>query len=303
MERNQRIEDELFPFYALDALTIEERDEVDGYIAGNPEAAARLAALTRAAADLVATTAPVAPSPAVKAGLMARIEADVARAGTPVSASTAPPAPRPTRPATSRPAPPKPSWRERLGFGRYVPALAAFALVAFILSAAAALRLSRQVDELQAQIAALEAGDDVMQTRLSTLESENETLRRELSAREELLAEFNRPGSVTVAIGDATGNLPGMAATLTTEIATGAATLRVANMPPLEPGTTYQAWVIVGSTPVSAGTFSVDSNGNGTHVLSGDLPADFDAVGVSLEPQGGSAAPTPGNILLLGQSF
>ena len=35
MERNTRIEEELFPFYVLDALTAEERREVDDYVAGN----------------------------------------------------------------------------------------------------------------------------------------------------------------------------------------------------------------------------------------------------------------------------
>jgi len=38
MERNDRIEDELFPFYALDALTDDERAEVDAYVAANPAA-------------------------------------------------------------------------------------------------------------------------------------------------------------------------------------------------------------------------------------------------------------------------
>lgn len=295
MERNQRIEEELFPFYALDALTEEERAEVDGYVAGNPEAAARLAAMMPAAADLGALATPIAPSPAVKAGLMARVAAE-ARA-----APVAPPAPPPARSTTRRQPPaPRRSWRERFAFGRLAPALTAFVLVALIASAAAVVRLSRQVTTLREQIAALEAGDDALRTQLGALESENETLRRELAAREDLLAQFNRPGAVTVAIGDATGDHPTAVGTLTTDPATGSATLRVANLPPLDPADTYQAWVIVGETPISAGTFVVDENGNGAHVLSGELPADFDAIGVSLEPEGGSPAPTPGNIILLG---
>lgn len=297
MERNQRIEEELFPFYALDALTEEERAEVDGYVAGNPEAAARLAAMMPAAADLGALATPIAPSPAVKAGLMARVAAE-ARA-----APVAPPAPPPARSTTRRQPAARRSWRERFAFGRLAPALTAFVLVALIASAAAVVRLSRQVTTLREQIAALEAGDDALRTQLGALESENETLRRELAAREDLLAQFNRPGAVTVAIGDATGELPAAVGTLTTDPATGSATLRVANLPPLDPADTYQAWVIVGETPISAGTFVVDENGNGAHVLSGELPADFDAIGVSLEPEGGSPAPTPGNIILLGGAF
>lgn len=302
MERNQRIEEELFPFYALDALTDEERAEVDGYVAGNPEAAARLAAMMPAAADLVAATTPVAPSSAVKSGLMARVAADLAaEAGAgevraTVSAKTPPP--RPARPVAGAQSAPRRAWWDRLA-----PAVAAFALVALLASAVLAVRLSRQVSDLRGQIAALEAGDETLRAEVGALQTENETLRRELAARDDLLAQYIRPGAVTVAIGDATGDHPTAAGTLTTDPTTGSATLRVANLPPLDPGTTYQAWVIVGETPVSAGTFAVDENGAGTHVFSGELPGDFDAIGVSLEPEGGSPAPTPGNIILLGGAF
>lgn len=47
--------------------------------------------------------------------------------------------------------------------------------------------------------------------------------------------------------------------------------------------------------------FVVDANGNGTHILSGELPPEFDAIGVSMEPEGGSATPTQGKIILLGR--
>ena len=78
--------------------------------------------------------------------------------------------------------------------------------------------------------------------------------------------------------------------------------MRVANLPPPDAGTIYQAWLIVGDTPVSAGTFAVDEQGDAVHALTGDLPESFDAVGVSIEPEGGSQTPTPGNIILLGST-
>jgi len=62
MEHNDRIEDELFPFYALDALTDEERAEVENYVAGNPAARARLDEAISAVAEFVAT-APLTPDP------------------------------------------------------------------------------------------------------------------------------------------------------------------------------------------------------------------------------------------------
>ena len=73
----------------------------------------------------------------------------------------------------------------------------------------------------------------------------------------------------------------------------------MANLPPPETGTTYQAWLIVGGAPVSAGTFDVDASGRGLHHIAATTGS-FDAVGVSLEPAGGSDQPTPDQIILLG---
>ena len=90
MERNDRIEDELFPFYALDALTDDERAEVDAYVAANPAARDRLSAALADAAALVELSAPLAPAPEVKARLMARVAAD-ADAATSMTADGRPP--------------------------------------------------------------------------------------------------------------------------------------------------------------------------------------------------------------------
>ena len=78
----------------------------------------------------------------------------------------------------------------------------------------------------------------------------------------------------------------------------GSGVLSVANMPPLEDGTTYQFWYVTDSpnAPIPGGTFAVDGNGQGFMLI----PADVDGVtsiAVSIEPEGGSSAPT-GTILL-----
>ncbi|HLU34782.1 MAG TPA: anti-sigma factor [Thermomicrobiales bacterium] len=78
----------------------------------------------------------------------------------------------------------------------------------------------------------------------------------------------------------------------------GSGVLSVANMPQLEEGTTYQFWYVTDSpnAPIPGGTFSVDSNGQGFMLI----PADVDGVksiAVSIEPEGGSSAPT-GTVLL-----
>lgn len=289
MERNDRIEEELFPFYALDALTDEERAEVEAYVAGNPEARARLDEALEGAAALAMTAAPLAPSPEVKARLMARVDADLAleNLAAPRRAAAAPP--RPPAPATRRFSLGDFFLGRSLGFAALLILLGAFGLW----------RLWQQSGDLRAQLAAQEARTAALQAELDQLRTDNAALREELATREEILARFQQPGAVTFTLGDPAGERPA-AGTITTHSDSGEMLLTVANLPPPPPGTTYQAWLIVGETPVSAGTFAVDENGRGIHEIPDAPPGSFDAVGVSLEPAGGSQQPTPENIVLVG---
>ncbi|MDQ1752898.1 MAG: hypothetical protein QOE71_3954 [Pseudonocardiales bacterium] len=54
---------------------------------------------------------------------------------------------------------------------------------------------------------------------------------------------------------------------------------------------TYQLWMIAGGKYISAGTFRPDSNGNVNVSASGDLSTSS-AMGISVEPAGGSPQPT-----------
>lgn len=287
MSRNDAIEDDLFPFYALDALSDEERAQVDAYVAANPDARARLAKLMETSASLPASVTPLQPGNAVKADLMSRVTADAAP-----SAATAAP-----RRATSGRQSPRPtrSWWQVLA-----PAFAGLAAVALVIGGLALWQMSRQVDDLRQEVAALRESAAALESEVGLLRAENETLRNELSVRDDLLALYRRPGAVTIAIGDSTGQNPDSAGTLTMDPTTGEATLSVVNLPPTGSDETYQAWLIIGETPVSAGVFAVSQDGHGTLAIPGALPGTFDAVGVSREPAGGSEQPTPGNIVLLG---
>lgn len=62
------------------------------------------------------------------------------------------------------------------------------------------------------------------------------------------------------------------------------------DLPDLGDGLVFQAWTIAGETPVSAGVFQADG-GRAATMLEGDV-ATADAVAVTIEPDGGSAAPT-----------
>ena len=302
MERNDRIEEELFPFYALDALTDDERAEVESYVAANPDAGARLLAAQDAVAALAARLEPVAPDPAVKSRLMARIADETApqpvaverpATAAPLLATRhAPPAARPTRP--SRPSR-GPSLHDFF-FGRAL----GFAVLLVLLGGFGLWRLWQQTNDLRAQVATLQAQAVALQSDVDRLQATNDVLWAELAARDETLAQFRQPGAVTVAIGDATGEYPAAVGTLTILPDGGELTLSVANLPPPPADSTYQAWLIVGGAPVSAGTFAVDTTGQGRHTIANAAPGTFEAVGVSLEPSGGSEQPTPGSIILLG---
>ena len=76
--------------------------------------------------------------------------------------------------------------------------------------------------------------------------------------------------------------------------------LYVENLPALPPDRTYQIWLLVDGTPVSVGTFDVDSDG-GARLDGEPLPA-FEgsvSVAVTVEPAGGVPQPT-GPMVLLG---
>ena len=298
---NKRIEEELFPFYALGALTDEENAEVEAYVASDPAAKARLDALQKTADFLPLTTEPSPPSPTVKANLMARVQAD----GRAVQRQTA--AAAPTKPVAKRPSIPQPTWWERLRQSFTLPALARTAALAAILLFIWAISLNQQLNLLQDQVANLENETSTLQTELDSLQGDNEQLRvrnealqQQLEAQNDILAAYQKPGTNTIAIGDVSGEHPLAHATLTVAPDASSATFIAANLPRLDADQTYQLWLIQGEQPISAGIFNVDENGRIVHRIEGALVVSFDAVGVSIEPPGGSEQPTPDQIILLG---
>jgi len=69
--------------------------------------------------------------------------------------------------------------------------------------------------------------------------------------------------------------------------------LAVRDMPRLDAGHQYQLWLVRGDERRSGGVFSVDDDGYGNLLLS--IPRDFKGftgIGISVEPKGGSPAPT-----------
>jgi hypothetical protein len=81
----------------------------------------------------------------------------------------------------------------------------------------------------------------------------------------------------------------------------GALIFTASNLEPLQPGKTYELWLIpaaAGGSPIPAGTFRPDEHGNASVILP-PLPKGVEAkaFGVTVEDEGGATAPTPPIIL------
>lgn len=77
-----------------------------------------------------------------------------------------------------------------------------------------------------------------------------------------------------------------------------AALIAVLNLPPLPEDEAYQVWVITKYQRLSVGLLNVDSTGYGQAVIMLGVPfAQIDAIGITVEPAGGSYDPTGANVL------
>ena len=76
------------------------------------------------------------------------------------------------------------------------------------------------------------------------------------------------------------------------------ALLCVYAMPQLGPGRIYQAWLVEDGQRTSAGTFDVNRDGYGVLLISATKPvSDYQQLGITVEPAGGSLAPTTPRVL------
>jgi anti-sigma-K factor RskA len=259
MEQRTEI-DELLPFYALDALNEEERKLVEEYLAEHPEARQQLEEMDRAASALPHSVIPVEPPRRIREILMRRVDSD-------------------ERARLSRQVSPRVSHRALrlenilrvLSFGAATIAI----LWAFLLNA--------QVSRLQEEISTLN----------DRLVAQSQSLEQIVTS----LPQTNRSDVITVSL-KGTDVQPQAHGQLIADPKEQSAVLVITGLPPLEPGKTYQVWLI-GNAPVSAGLLTVDENGQSVLIVTSEAPiGSFNSLGISVEPEGGSQQPT-GEIVVL----
>jgi anti-sigma-K factor RskA len=257
---DENIED-LFAFYALQALSEAERLKVEDFIASNPEAKVRLDQSIQAVAALPHGTGPVNPPPAVKEELMQRVRADAqVRFGS-------------NNRSHSR-------GFQFPSLGRWLPqALAVFSLLLATGLGVWAISLNQEISHLKTQVALLE---------------------QEVQTTGSVLAHLTSPLARAFAIAG-TPQQPEAHGQLIANPGSGSSVLVVSGLKPLESGRTYEFWLIKDNAAVPAGLFKVDDQGRAIlQVAQAVSPQAYNAIGVSIEPEGGSQQPGP-DIIMLGK--
>ena len=246
---------ELAAGYALGALDAEDRARFEALLtAGDAEATAALRDFEGAVTGLAAETTDI-PSPAVKAALMARIDAQGRSREAVVRTLSS------VKPDRSR----RSTWTLVLS-GVMAAGIAAIA-VGLVVSAA-------------------------YDRRLTQLAQEAAALKQEAERRQSVVALLRDPATQVVAL-SGLAPAPGAKARMLWH-ATAGGLLVAQGLPPAPEGKAYELWAIAGTgAPQPAGVFTVDAKGvGGLRVAPIDPAGVVDTFAVTLEPAGGVPAPT-----------
>lgn len=240
--------------YALGLLDGDTRKTFEDHLKRNPHLAAGVAAAFRTVALLGASAPEADPPPGLRARLLARVAQLADSPSAPVQRDT-------------------PS---RFAWWQWIPALAAVAMVVLLI------RGNLQQDALRTELATARA-------QLLERESALGMSQRELTQLRRAVTLLGAPGTRLARFGQ------GPAGTAFVNPQSGVVLL-ASNLPRLEAGRIFQMWLIPktrGGAPAPAGLFTADATGRAIHLLEGAVDlATLAAVAVSVEPAGGSAAPT-----------
>ena len=306
---------ELLPAYTLGALEPDEMVAMDDYMQRQHALLARVERLDAATAQL-AYTAPIAPlSSHVKNSLMGQIRAEAIPSRTrslldaaeritqnlPTVPKNTPLLParqqqeqtyalaRPTPILPPQPAPTPAAPPQRFDFGWLAAAAMAVAALFIVWID---FQAQRQLVQLRTDL----TGRD---TQISQLNQQLQSMALQLQQNQGQLAFFANPTQIVP-----------LAGTVKAPTAGGVfyqhkdrAILVLHGLPPLPADQTYQLWLIPAQgAPAPAGLLRIATvDPNGQQVNLPDSALTYQAIGVSIEPLGGSETPTAGNIVLLGE--
>ncbi|MCH7666698.1 MAG: anti-sigma factor [Acidobacteria bacterium] len=274
---------ELLPSYALGVLDGEDLRTVDDHLAaGCATCDQELLALSGTVEAMAGSIEPVAPSDMVRARTLQSIEKTAVS-----KASAGPEALEPSSDSSG-----EPTGGPAAGLAAGWRAAIAAGLILLAWSGWSVIDLRREVNRLAADREGLRQELAAVRTDLTATRTE---LARTLLASRIVSAPRSR--SVLLAGLEAA---PESSARTYVDPGSSRAVFYASNLRPLAADETYQLWFIADGTPVSAGTFAVDSDGSAS-VLVEDVATfeSLEAWAVTIEPAGGVPQPT-GDMVLLG---
>ena len=162
---------------------------------------------------------------------------------------------------------------------RVTAAIALASLLIATLSATWALSLNADILQLKSELVGLDA----------TIVQQNEIITR-----------MSMPGVQAVDV-LATSEGSGAGGRLFTDPEASSGVLFAWGLTPLSPEESYQVWLIAGENPVSAGLLPMQDQGRSVHLIDASSSLEsFDAIGISIEPFGGSDLPIGPIVLFAG---
>jgi anti-sigma-K factor RskA len=294
---------DMLPAFALGTLDADEMLAVEEYLQthGTPDLLARLETFEDSAA-LLALQAPAQPLPLhVKSQLFDAIAADLAITETRQTSTTQPRVPvarpRPQVQSQTTPNPLTQLWDMIGGFLRPAAWVGVGALLTFFLLQTVSPSNAGELAAAQTEIQRLQGELQLAQDTNDSLQEINQSLQSQLNRNNQQLAVLaGSIQSIPLAGQEAAPNASGAL-----YVGQGESLLVLSGLEVLSEEQTYQLWLIPAEgNPVPSGLLAVQEAG--VDSLTVTLPDDasrYAAVGVSIEPAGGSTAPT-GPIVLVG---
>lgn len=287
--------------YALNALTADEAAAYERYLARSEQARIEAAELSDTAVALGLAVAPVQPSSALKANLMAQIASTPQLAPlTAPSAAAEPGAPvtpvTPAGPTTPTDAPPAAIPIGSAPGAAPVPSAETAPTTSAGPGSAAERAQRRWFQRPAGYLVAAAAAVALFVGGTFAGQAIYGDPSREFAQEQAAgLAEINAASDTQRA---STQTADGQDATLVWSGDLGLSAIIVDDLPALGDDQDYQLWYIGAAGPVSAGTFDSDGSGTVWRVLDGTMTAG-DTVGVTVEPKGGSEQPTTDPIVAI----
>lgn len=138
------------------------------------------------------------------------------------------------------------------------------------------------------------------ETQLASLQAQYDALQLATADQQQVTELLFSPQTYNVSL-PGTAETPNASGRLVLNPNQGEALLLVSGLPPLPEGQVYQVLLIYDTGHNTADTFRVDTTGDSVLLVHSDEPlGNFTAVGISIEPEGGSPQRT-GEIIILGE--